>query len=89
MVMNAMVFYNLIHYFNRNVLNPNQPQQQLKTLRAEHFILPAQLGNSGGDWVLRLGVRSQKFRGKICHVLERIMRIPHRLNCNAVGAATS
>jgi hypothetical protein len=89
MVMNALVFHNLVHYLNRNILNPNQPQKQLKTLRAEHFILPAQLGNSAGDWVLRLGVRGQKFRGRICHVLERIMSIPHRLNCNAVGAATS
>ena len=43
----------------------------------------------GKFWVLRLGVRGQKLRGKICHLLERIMRIPHRLNCNAVGEAGS
>lgn len=89
MVMNALVFHNLVHYFNRNILNPNQPQKQLKTLRAEHFILPAQLGNSAGEWVLRLGVRGQKLRGRICHVFEKIMRIPHRLNSNAVVAATT
>ena len=89
MVMNALVFHNLVHYLNRNILNPNQSQKQLKTLRAQHFILPAQLGNSAGAWVLRLGVRGQKLRGRIRYILEKIMLIPHRLNGNAVAAATS
>ena len=89
MVMNALVFHNLVHYLNRNILNPNQSQKQLKTLRAQHFILPAQLGNSAGACVLRLGVRGQKLRGKIRYLLEKIMSIPHRLNSNAVAAATS
>lgn len=89
MVMNALVFHNLVHYLNRNILNPNQPQKQLKTLRAQHFILPAQMGNSAGAAVLRLGVRGQKLRAKIRYILERIMLIPHRLNCNAVAEATT
>lgn len=89
MVINTLVFYNLVHYLNRHILNPKQPQKQLKTLRAEHFILPAQLGSSAGDGVLRLGVHGKKFRGRICHILERIMRIPHRLNCNAVVTTTT
>ncbi len=32
MIMNALVFHNLIHYLNRNVINPNAAVEQLKTL---------------------------------------------------------
>ncbi|MBI5078325.1 MAG: transposase [Candidatus Yonathbacteria bacterium] len=89
MVMNTLVFHNLMHYLNRNILNPKQPQKQLKTLRSQHFILPALLGKSARTWILRLGVQCKKQRGKIRHLLERIIKIPHRLNCNAVALGGS
>ena len=85
MLMNALVFHNLIHYLNRKVLQGNQPQPQMKTLRSRYFILPAVLGSGGGYQVLRLGVRDRSLRGKIWHFLQKIQQLPYNLNCNAVA----
>jgi hypothetical protein len=84
MVANALLYHNLVHYLNRNIFNTNSPKEQLKTLRSKYFILPAMLGSEDGYPVLRLGVRDRKFRTKLIYYLEKIMRIPHSLNCNAV-----
>jgi hypothetical protein len=84
MVMNALVFHNLLHYLNRKVLNPNKPLQQLKTLRSKYFIIPAQLGSGAGRSVLRLAVRDRKLRAKLHYFLERITALPCNLNCIAV-----
>ena len=84
MGMNALVFHNLVHYLNRNILSVRKPQPQLKTLRSKYFILPAQLGSSAGSQVLRLAVKGRRLRAKILYFLERIARLSHRLNCNAV-----
>jgi len=84
MVMNALVFHNLVHYLNRNILSGSGPVQQLRTLRSKLLILPAQLGRCAGQSVLRLGVRDRSFRGKIRYSLERINALPWRVNCNAV-----
>ena len=84
MVMNALVFHNLVHYLNRKVLNPNKALQQLKTLRSKYFIIPAQLGSGGGRSVLRLAVRERKLRAKLSYVLERITVLSWNLNCIAV-----
>lgn len=82
--MNAMVFFNLIHYMNRTLLNENTPKEQLQTLRIKYFILPAQLGSQGGYPVLRLGIRDRKIRARIRYLLESIARLPEMVNCNAV-----
>lgn len=82
--MNAMVFFNLIHYLNRTILNKNAPQEQLQTLRIKYFILPAQLGSRGGSPVLRLGIRDKKGKAKIRYLLETISRLSTTVNCNAV-----
>ena len=85
MIMNALVFHNLIHYLNRNVINPNAAVEQLKTLRIKYFIIPAQLGREARYSVLRLGVQQGKIRTKITSLLQDIANIPHNLfNCNAV-----
>ena len=84
MIMNALVFHNLVHYLNRNILSGQAPVHQLKTLRSKYFTLPAQLGYCGGYPVLRLAARNRSFRGKITYFLERIDGLPWRLNCNAV-----
>ncbi len=85
MIINALVFHNLIHYLNRNVINPNAEVEQLKTLRIKYFIIPAQLGSEARYSVLRLGIQQGKFRDKITSVLRDIANIPHNLfNCNAV-----
>lgn len=85
MIMNALVFHNLVHYLNRNVINPNAAVEQLKTLRIKYFIVPAQLGTEARYSVLRLGIQHGKFREKITSLLKDISNIHYNLfNCNAV-----
>lgn len=86
MVMNALVFHNLVYYLNRTIINPSSPVEQLKTLRIKYFIVPAQLGTEARYSVLRLGVQQGKFRDKIASLLQAIATIPYNLcNCNAVA----
>ncbi|MGM0384099.1 MAG: transposase [Thermodesulfobacteriota bacterium] len=56
LTMIALVFHNLIVYLNRTILNHNQSQEQLKTLRHKYFTLPGQLGSGGRNYVLRLNL---------------------------------
>jgi len=84
MVMIALVFHNMLHYLNRNILNRGRSKSQTKTIRARYFILPAQLGNSGGTYRLRIAVKAGQLRARIIHFLNRIKQLPHRLNCIAV-----
>ena len=84
LAMIALVFHNLIVYLNRNILNPNRAQQQLKTLRHKYFTLPGQLGGGAGRHVLRLSIQERKIRAKVTSVIRRISLISHRLNCIAV-----
>ena len=84
MVLNALVFHNLIHYLNRNILNRKGPLEQLRTIRGKYFIIAAQLGKSAGYTVLRLAVRDRKLRAKLTYFLELISLLSHRLNCIAI-----
>jgi len=83
----SLVFHNLLHFLERTLLHPQPPHSQLKTLRSKYFILPAQLGGSGGRSVLRIAVQSRKLRAKLKYVLHRIRDWPEKINCIAVGAA--
>ncbi len=84
MVMTALVFHNMLHYLNRNIFNRTRPKSQTKTIRAQYFILPAQLGSSGGTYRLRIAVKAGQLRARLIHFLNRIKKLPHRLNCIAV-----
>lgn len=84
MVANALLFHNLVHYLNRNILNHKSPKEQLRTLRSKYFILPGMLGSADGYSVLRLAVQSKKLKSKLLYFLEQLSRIPYKLNCNAV-----
>ena len=84
MVMNALIFHNLLHYLNRVVLNPHKPLQQLKTVRSIYFIIPAQLGSCGKQKVLRLAVRDRPFRAKLRYLLYKITALTLNLNCIAI-----
>jgi len=86
LTMIALVFHNLIVYLNRTILNPNRAQQQLKTLRHHYFTLPGQLGRGGREFVLRLSVQERKIRAQVISIIQRILLIPHRLNCIAVDS---
>jgi len=85
LTMIALVFHNLIVYLNRTILNPNRPQEQLKTLRHKYFTLPGQLGSGGRTYVLRLSVQERTMRATVISIIRRISLIPHRLNCIAVN----
>ena len=81
----ALVCYNLLHYLDTQLLNRNQTHRQAKTIRSVWFILPGQLGNSGGSYRLRLAVKAGELRSKIIRILNEIKQLPHVLNCNAVA----
>lgn len=84
MVTTALVAYNLLRYLDGKLLSRNQGHKSTKTMRNIWFILPGQLGNSGGSYRLRIAVTDKKIRAKIVRVLNEILRLPHRLDCNAV-----
>lgn len=84
MVTTALVAYNLLRYLDSQLLNRNQARNSSKTMRNTWFILPGQLGNSGGSYRLRIAVTNKKIRAKIVRVLNEILRLPHQLDCNAV-----
>lgn len=79
----SLVFHNLLHYLNRRVLNPQGSPQQLRTVRLEHFVIPALLGTGSRRLVLRMGVKRGPKRAQIRAILERISLISCRLKCIA------
>ena len=80
----ALVCYNLMHYLDTQLLNRHQGAHQTKTLRSTWFILPGQLGNSGGTYRLRIAVKPGHVRAKLVRILNEIQQLPHRLYCTAV-----
>lgn len=84
MMMNVLIFHNLIHYLNRTILNVKGSMEQLRTIRSKYFIIPGLLGSSGRHRMLRLSVNNRKLKGKLKYFLERISLISHQLNCIAV-----
>lgn len=84
MVTTTLIAYNLLRYLDSQLLNRNQRPKRSKTIRNTWFILPGQLGNSGGTYRLRIAVKDKKIRAKIVRILNEIVRLPHRLNCDAV-----
>ncbi len=83
MVMTALVAYNLLRYLDSQLLSKNQARKSSKMMRNTWFILPGQLGNSGGSYRLRIAVTDKKIRAKIVRVVNEILRLPHRLECSA------
>ncbi len=84
MVMNALVFHNLIHYLNRNIINTNSALNQLRTLKFKYFIIPALLGSSAKYPILRLGITNEKLKEKIKSLLVKLDNMAFNLNCIAV-----
>lgn len=77
--------YNLFLLFKQTFLSRKEKRQQLKTLRYKYFILPAQMGKSGRDAVLRISVMNKNIRAKLVYMFTRISQyIPNiDLNCSA------
>lgn len=86
LILIALVFHNLIHYLSRKLLSNRPPHAQLKTLRGQFFILPAQLGRNGRTSVLRIAVTDRKLRCKLRYIFEQIKRWTKTINCIAVEA---
>jgi hypothetical protein len=84
LVMITLVFHNLVHYLNRKVINLYSTIEHLKTLRLKYFIIPAQLGTSGGYSTLRLGVTDKKLQDKLKLLLEKIHQFSDNFKCIAV-----
>jgi hypothetical protein len=84
LTMIGLVFHNLIVCLNRSILNPNRPQERLKTLRHKYFIIPGLLGGGGGKKVLRLSVQEKRMKAKVVSIIKRIYLLSHGLNCIAV-----
>jgi hypothetical protein len=84
LTMITLVFYNLIHFLNRKIINIVPPFEQLKTLRLKYFIIPGELGSSGRYSILRLGIGGGKLREGLQNMLRNIHNFSKTLNCNAV-----
>ena len=83
MVIEALVFHNIIQFMNRNLFNKNGISQTLQTLRSKYFVIGAQLGSSGRKKVLRLSVTDRKLRSKITWIIKQIDLMPFSFNCIA------
>lgn len=87
LTMITLVFYNLIHFLNRKIINIIPPLEQLKTLRLKYFIIPGELGSSGRYSILRLGIGGGKLQEGFQNMLRNIHNFSKTLNCNAVEPA--
>ncbi len=85
MVLRVLV-YNLFLLFRHEFLGKKEKRQRLKTLRYKYFVVPAQMGSTGRDAVLRISVRSRKIRSKFSYLITRVSQyLPNLdLNCTAL-----
>ena len=85
MAMIALVFYNLIFYLKKHVINKGKKViQKLSTIRMNHFIIPAALGKDSRKPVLRIGIKDTKNRHFITSILKNIEELTCSLKSNAV-----
>ena len=80
-----ILMYNLFLIFKQEFLGQKEKRQQLKTLRYKYFVLPAYMGRTGRDVLLRISVMNKKIRAKLAYLFTRISQyIPDvDLNCSA------
>ena len=80
-----ILMYNLFLLFKQEFLGQKEKRQQLKTLRYKYFVLPAYMGRTGRDVLLRISVMNKKIRAKLAYLFTRISQyIPDvDLNCSA------
>ena len=88
LILICVVFKNLLHYLNRNVIKTGSVLSRLKTLRGEHFIVGASLGMNGRRQVLRLGIPNPSRRAHFRALLGRLDSLPGCLNSNAIAMTT-
>jgi hypothetical protein len=74
--------YNLFLLFKQTLLGQKEKRQQLKTLRYKYFILPAHMGTTGRDAILRISVMHKKIRSKLTYLFTRISHYTPEINLN-------
>ena len=84
MVTTVLACHNLLHFLDTQLLSRGARKRHTATIRSAWFILPGQLGSSAGVHRLRIAIKDQSLRAKITRVLNEILRLPFRLNGNAV-----
>lgn len=60
----CLILHNLVTVLIKQVLHTVDKDRKLRTLRMEYLVIPAFMGKSGRDDVLRLGISSHKRRTK-------------------------
>ncbi|MFH1428442.1 MAG: transposase [Candidatus Margulisiibacteriota bacterium] len=71
MVIRALI-YNIFVLFRQEIMSKKERHKRLKTLRYQYFIIPAHLGISGHQHVLRLSAHTKKLKSKINYLLHQV-----------------
>lgn len=80
----CLMLHNLVTVLIKQVLNVNDKDRKLRTLRMEYLVVPALLGKDGRDDVLRLGLSNPKRQTKFIEALDRLEDMRLTFYCNAV-----
>lgn len=83
MLIRTMI-YNIFVLFRWQILAQKNNMQRLKTLRYKYFVIPAILGKSGRNDVLRLSIKGKRLWMKFLYLLNRINSYfpTDSMNCN-------
>jgi len=79
-----VLLYNIVLIFKRNFLNQQEQNQFLSTIRRKYLIVPAILGRSGYDYVLKIAVPTRSFKAKLLFIKNQINRFVTPINLNAM-----
>ena len=79
--------YNLFVLLREVILDQKEKVERLKTLRYKYFVLPAQLGKTGRDFILRISTQTNRIRSRFIHLFHNLEQyIPGNYgNRDAVG----
>jgi len=80
----CLILHNLVTVLIKQVLHTVDKDRKLRTLRMEYLVIPALMGKSGRDDVLRLGISNHNRRTKFTEALARLKDMKLIFYCNAV-----
>ena len=85
--MNFRVFmYNLFVLFKQNIFGVKEQRETLNTLRYKYLAIPAQLGSSGKQLILRLSIQAENIKHKFVYFFNRMNEVfsSIKTNCGTV-----
>ena len=85
--MNFRVFmYNLFVLFKQNIFGVKEQRETLNTLRYKYLAIPAQLGSSGKQLILRLSIQAENIKHKFVYFFNRMNEVFSSIkpNCGTV-----